>query len=140
MCPVNPKVGFSAHNWFTFGLIELQKSTSTSPTHIIASVFDQMHPQKMPPEARRHFQNIGKERNTTLNWLFTKKLAVSRSQAYRPPRGQPTKGQTYLLDCLIIQIVLERRAMCSSIAAETRKLSSASASFLISAAKARIAS
>ena len=48
--------------------------------------------------------------------------------------------QTYLLDCLIIQMVLERRAMCSSIAAETRKLSSASASFLISAANARIAS
>lgn len=76
----------------------------------------------------------------SISWSFAKKLAISKGRAHRPPRGSPTKGQTYLLDCLIIQIVLERRAMCSSIAAETRKLSSASASFLISAAKVRIAS
>ena len=92
------------------------------------------------------FSSYGKERNTTFSWSFTKNLsfaknlAISKSQAYCLPRGSPTKGQTYLLDCLIIQIVMERRAMCSSIAAETRKLSSASASFLISATKARIAS
>ena len=75
---------FSTHNQFTFGLIELQKSTFTSVKHIIASVLDQ-----------------------------TRQLKVESFQSYSPSRTQKTADTSCTSDSRLWCSVSGEKPVCS---------------------------